>query len=140
MQFWSFCYTVVSYQALLRLSVCKISAVYLSGAKRVFLHDMRLWFPDYTTAQYMQFLTLTSINNFVIKEIFAIMIMGTTIFLYYILSLKSDNLNIYAEIVTSNFLEFCKRTIPNKTITIIPLDPPRINNEIRKKWKQKTCP
>ena len=54
MQFWSHCYTVVSYQALFRLSVCKIPAVYLSGAKMcvfakkcVFLHDTRLWFPDY---------------------------------------------------------------------------------------------
>ena len=35
MQFWSLCYTVVSYQALFRLSVYKISAVYLSGAKIV---------------------------------------------------------------------------------------------------------
>ena len=35
MQFWSHCYTVVSYQALLRLSVYKILAVYLSGAKNV---------------------------------------------------------------------------------------------------------
>ena len=35
MQFWSRCYTVVSYQALFRLSVYKIPAVYLSGAKNV---------------------------------------------------------------------------------------------------------
>ena len=35
MQFWSHCYTVVSYQALFRLSVYKITAVYLSGAKNV---------------------------------------------------------------------------------------------------------
>ena len=35
MQFWSHCYTVVSYQALLRLSLYKIPAVYLSGAKKV---------------------------------------------------------------------------------------------------------
>ena len=35
MQFWSHCYTVVSYQALFRLSVYKIPAVYLSGAKNV---------------------------------------------------------------------------------------------------------
>ena len=35
MQFWSHCYTVVSYQALFRLSVHKIPAVYLSGAKNV---------------------------------------------------------------------------------------------------------
>ena len=35
MQFWSHCYTVVSYQALLRLLVYKIPAVYLSGAKNV---------------------------------------------------------------------------------------------------------
>ena len=48
MQFWSHCYTVVSYQALFRLSLYKIPAVYLSGAKNVcFLHDTRLWFPDY---------------------------------------------------------------------------------------------
>ena len=33
MQFWSHCYTVVSYQALFRLSVYKIPAVYLLGAK-----------------------------------------------------------------------------------------------------------
>ena len=33
MQFSSHCYTVVSYQALFRLSVYKIPAVYLSGAK-----------------------------------------------------------------------------------------------------------
>ena len=35
MQFWSHCYTVVSYQALIRLSLYKIPAVYLSGAKNV---------------------------------------------------------------------------------------------------------
>ena len=35
MQFWSHCYTVVSYQALFRLSVYKIPAVYLSGAKKL---------------------------------------------------------------------------------------------------------
>ena len=35
MQFWSHCYTVVSYQVLFRLSVYKIPAVYLSGAKNV---------------------------------------------------------------------------------------------------------
>ena len=35
MQFWSHCYTVVSYQALFRLSVYKIPAVYISGAKNV---------------------------------------------------------------------------------------------------------
>ena len=35
MQFWSHCYTVVSYQALFILSVYKIPAVYLSGAKNV---------------------------------------------------------------------------------------------------------
>ena len=34
-QFWSHCYTVVSYQALFKLSVYKIPAVYLSGAKNV---------------------------------------------------------------------------------------------------------
>ena len=35
MQFWAHCYTVVSYQALFRLSVNKIPAIYLSGAKNV---------------------------------------------------------------------------------------------------------
>ena len=35
MQFWLHCYTVVSYQALFRLSVYKFPAVYLSGAKNV---------------------------------------------------------------------------------------------------------
>ena len=35
MKFWAHCYTVVSYQAQFRLSVCKIPAVYLSGAKNV---------------------------------------------------------------------------------------------------------
>ena len=35
MQVWSHCYTVVSYQVLFRLSVYKIPAVYLSGAKNV---------------------------------------------------------------------------------------------------------
>ena len=48
------------------------------------------------------------------------------------LSFKSDNFNIYAENVTSKILEFCKRTILNKTITVRPLDLPWINNEIRK--------
>ena len=54
------------------------------------------------------------------------------------LSLKSDNVNIYAENVTSKILEFCKCTIPHKTITVRPLDPPWINSKIRKiKRKQK---
>ena len=35
MQFLSHCYTVVSYQVLSRLSVYKVPAVYLSGAKNV---------------------------------------------------------------------------------------------------------
>ena len=35
MQFWSRCYTVVSFQAVFRLSVYKIPAVYFSGAKNV---------------------------------------------------------------------------------------------------------
>ena len=35
MQFWSHCYTVVSYPALFRQSVYKFPAVYLSGAKNV---------------------------------------------------------------------------------------------------------
>ena len=40
MQFWSHCYTVVSYQALSRLSVYKMQAVYLLGAKNVCLKKM----------------------------------------------------------------------------------------------------
>ena len=35
MQFWSHCYTVISYKVLFRLSEYKIAAVYLSGAKNV---------------------------------------------------------------------------------------------------------
>ena len=41
MQFLSHCYTVVSYQALFRLSVYKIPAVYLSGAKHVCFYTIR---------------------------------------------------------------------------------------------------
>ena len=41
MQFWSHCYTVVSYQALFRLSVYKIPAIYLSCAKNVCFCTMR---------------------------------------------------------------------------------------------------
>ena len=48
------------------------------------------------------------------------------------LSLKSDDVNTYAENVTSKILEFCKCTIPNKKITVRPLDSPWINNEIKK--------
>ena len=48
MQFWSHCYTVVSYQALFRLSVYKIPSRIPFGCKKCeFLHDTRLWFPDY---------------------------------------------------------------------------------------------
>ena len=43
MQFWSHCYTVVSYQALFRLSVYKIPAVYLSGAKKVCFCTIRVF-------------------------------------------------------------------------------------------------
>ena len=41
MQFWMLCYTVVSYQALFRLLVYKIPAVYLSGAKNVCFYTIR---------------------------------------------------------------------------------------------------
>ena len=66
MQFWSHCYTVVSYQALFRLSVYKIPAIYLSGAKKcVFLHDTRLWFPDYWVDVWEVIITIlwTSMTN-----------------------------------------------------------------------------
>ena len=55
MQFRSNCYTVVSFQAPFRLSVYKIPAVYLSGAKNVFfctirdfgsLENSRIWAKD----------------------------------------------------------------------------------------------
>ena len=47
MQFELLCYTVVSYQLLVRLSIYKNSAVYLSRAKNAFLHDRPLLFPEY---------------------------------------------------------------------------------------------
>ena len=47
-------------------------------------------------------------------------------------SLKNDNINTYAEDVTSKILELCKLTIPNKVITVRPQNPPWFNNEIRK--------
>ena len=57
MQFWSHCYTVVSYQALFRLSVYKIPAVYLSGAKNVCFCTIRdFGSPDYFLAQNFNFL------------------------------------------------------------------------------------
>ena len=51
MQFWSHCYTVASYQALFRLSVYKIPAVYLSGAKNVCFCTIRD-FGSPTTSNY----------------------------------------------------------------------------------------
>ena len=47
-------------------------------------------------------------------------------------SLKNDNINTYAEDVTSKILELCKLTIPNKVITVRPQNAPWFNNEIRK--------
>ena len=41
MQFWSHCYTVVSYQPLFRPPVCKIPAVYLSGVKKLWFCTIR---------------------------------------------------------------------------------------------------
>ena len=51
MRFWSHCYTVVLYQTLFRLSVFKIPAVYLSGAKNVCFCTIRD-FGSMTTRQY----------------------------------------------------------------------------------------
>ena len=49
MKFVSHCYTVVLCQPILRHSVYKNSAVYLSGARvRFFFRDTRLGFPDYS--------------------------------------------------------------------------------------------
>ena len=62
---------------------------------------------------------LTSINTFVIKELFVNTMMETTLkhlvrdFDCY--SLKSHNININTEDVISIFLEPCTLTIPNKT-------------------------
>ena len=67
MQFWLHYYTVVSYQALFRLSVYKFPAVCLSGAKNVFLHDKRLCFPDYKLCKsvpyYLWYLTTAYHNS-----------------------------------------------------------------------------
>ena len=66
MQFLSHRYAVVSYQALFRLSVYKIPAVYLSGAKKcAFLHDTRLWFPDYNLILITKSISMIFIPNFV---------------------------------------------------------------------------
>ena len=56
-QFWSHCYTVVSYQALFKLSVYKIPAVYLSGAKNVCFCTIRN-FGSPTTRCCMIFLSI----------------------------------------------------------------------------------
>ena len=58
MQFWSHCYTVVSYQALFRLSVYKIPAVYLSGAKNVYFCTIRD-FGSPTNMHHLKELTFT---------------------------------------------------------------------------------
>ena len=91
-----------------------------------------------TTVQYMQSLILTRINNFVTKEIFGNMMREITTYSNNVtdfdwLSLKSDNVNIFAENVASKNLEFCSFTIPNNVITVRPLRPPWINSEFRKK-------
>ena len=73
MQFLSHCYTVVSYQALLRLSVYKIPAVYLSGAKNVCFCTIRVFGSPtiyhcytsrvfYTFTAYLYFLIISSIK------------------------------------------------------------------------------
>ena len=55
MQFWSHCYTVVSYQALFRLTVYKIPTVYLSGAKNVCFCTIRDYgFPTMTPCQQLE--------------------------------------------------------------------------------------
>ena len=61
MQFLSHCYTVVSYQALFRLSVYKIPAVYLSGAKNVCFCTIR----DFgsPTISHVLFISLGSLGD-----------------------------------------------------------------------------
>ena len=62
MQFWSHCYTVVSYPALFRLSVYKIPAVYLSGAKNVCFCTIRD-FGSPTTCNLEEMLVRENIDN-----------------------------------------------------------------------------
>ena len=50
MQLVSNCYTVVLYQTIYRLYICKNAAVYLSDCIVVFLHDMKTENPDYETS------------------------------------------------------------------------------------------
>ena len=70
MQVWSHYYTVVSYQALFRLSVYKIPAVYLSDAKNVcFLQDTRLWFHDILVSSQANGTKSTSILTHVRNEV-----------------------------------------------------------------------
>ena len=68
MQFWSHCYTVVSYQAIFILSVYKIPAVYLLGAKNVCFCTIRVFgSPTIRDIKCMphfdKILTRSSLNN-----------------------------------------------------------------------------
>ena len=69
MQFWSHCYTVVSYRALFRLSVYKIPAVYLSGAKNVCFCTIRDFGSPTTTYNYF---SLRNVNPVLIYLVIAI--------------------------------------------------------------------
>ncbi|MCG8113710.1 MAG: reverse transcriptase domain-containing protein [Candidatus Thiodiazotropha taylori] len=52
-------------------------------------------------------------------------------------TLKSNDINVYAENVTSNIIGLCEKSIPNKVITIRPSDPPWFNNSIRKSIRKR---
>lgn len=47
-------------------------------------------------------------------------------------SIKSDNINLYAECFTEKILEFCHLAIPHKMIIVRPSDPPCFNNCVRR--------
>ena len=55
----------------------------------------------------------------------------------FLSSLKNENINTYAEDVTSKILELSKLTISNKVITVRPLNPPWFNNEISKELRKR---
>ncbi|MCG7881047.1 MAG: hypothetical protein JAY96_05605 [Candidatus Thiodiazotropha endolucinida] len=46
-------------------------------------------------------------------------------------TVEHEDINVYAENFTKQVLNFCDRTIPNKTVTIRPSDPPWVTNVLR---------
>ena len=85
MQFWSHCYTVVSYQAIFTLSVYKIPAVYLSDAKELCFcticdfgsPTMRYCFLRYLAVNLLMFSQYKStLNNYVTHGVRQILSQG----------------------------------------------------------------